>query len=191
MTRGNARELAVHLIYGREFTDDPPAEVVRLRLEEGYYEQLAAEYEIYTERPTGKQVKYLEKIVTGVHAHEEELNAIIGKYSIGWDVKRISRLNRVRTAIPARMARIAITTISSTRVKPPLDLIMFIGIRSFQYLIFISVKLGCFSFLPRFFQLWHTLRPYDSTNPYCKQLCILTNIAQFSWATLSISCIGC
>ena len=95
MTRGNARELAVHLIYGREFTDDPPAEVIRLRLEEGYYEQLAAEYEIYTERPTGKQVKYLEKIVAGVHAHEEELNAIIGKYSIGWDVKRISRLNRV------------------------------------------------------------------------------------------------
>ena len=95
MTRGNARELAVHLIYGREFTDDPPAEVVRLRLEEGYYEQLAAEYEIYTERPNEKQVKYLEKIVAGVHEHEEELNAIIGKHSIGWDVKRISRLNRV------------------------------------------------------------------------------------------------
>ena len=95
MTRGNARELAVHLIYGREFTGDTPVEVVRLRLEEGYYEQLAAEYEIYTERPTSKQVKYLEDIVAGVHAHEEELNAIIGKFSIGWDVKRISRLNRV------------------------------------------------------------------------------------------------
>lgn len=95
MTRGNARELAVHLIYGREFTGDAPAEVVRQRLEEGYYEQLAAEYEIYTERPTGKQVRYLEQIVAGVHAHEEELNAIIGKFSIGWDVKRISRLNRV------------------------------------------------------------------------------------------------
>ena len=95
MTRGNARELAIHLIYGREFTGDHPVDVVRLRLEEGYYEQLAAEYEIYTERPTGKQVKYLEKIVAGVYAHEEELNAIIGKYSIGWDVKRISRLNRV------------------------------------------------------------------------------------------------
>ena len=95
MTRGNARELAVHLIYGREFTGDPPIEVIRLRLEEGYYENLAAEYEIYTERPTGKQVKYLEDIVAGVHAHEEELNAIIGKFSIGWDIKRISRLNRV------------------------------------------------------------------------------------------------
>ena len=94
MTRGNARELAVHLIYGREFTDDTPVEVVRLRLEEGYYEQLAAEYEIYTERPSGKQIKYLESIVAGVHAHEELLNTIIGKFSIGWDVKRISRLTR-------------------------------------------------------------------------------------------------
>ena len=95
MTRGNARELAIHLIYAREFTGDTPNEVVRLRLEEGYYEQLAAEYEIYTERPNAKQVKYLEQLVAGVHAHEEELNAIIGKFSIGWDVKRISRLNRV------------------------------------------------------------------------------------------------
>ena len=95
MTRGNARELAVHLIYGREFTGDAPVDVVRIRLEEGYYEQLAAEYEIYTERPTDKQIQYLEKIVTGVHEHAEELNEIIGKFSIGWDVKRISRLNRV------------------------------------------------------------------------------------------------
>ena len=95
MTRGNARELAVHLIYGREFTGDPPIEVIRLRLEEGYYENLAAEYEIYTERPTGKQVKYLERIVSGVYEHHDVLNEIIGKYSIGWDVKRISRFNRV------------------------------------------------------------------------------------------------
>ena len=95
MTRGNARELAVHLIYGREFTGDTPLETIRLRLEEGYYENLAAEYEIYTERPTVKQVKYLEHIVSGVHQHEAELSDIIGKFSIGWDVKRISRLNRV------------------------------------------------------------------------------------------------
>ena len=46
MTRGNARELAIHLIYGREFTGDAPLDVIRIRLEEGYYEQLAAEYEI-------------------------------------------------------------------------------------------------------------------------------------------------
>ena len=95
MTRGNARELAIHLIFGREFTGETPSEVVRMRLEEGYYEQLAAEYEIYTERPTEKQVKYLENIVAGVVEHQDELNEIVGKFSIGWDVKRISRLNRV------------------------------------------------------------------------------------------------
>ena len=95
MTRGNARELAIHLIFGREFTGDTPSEVVRLRLEEGYYEQLAAEYEIYTERPNAKQVKYLEQLVAGVQDHLDELNEIISKFSIGWDIKRISRLNRV------------------------------------------------------------------------------------------------
>lgn len=95
MTRGNARELAVHLIYSRDFTGDEPQAVVRQRLEEGYYENLSQEYEIYTERPTGRQVRYLDSVVSGVAAHEEELNAIIGKFSIGWDVKRISRLMRV------------------------------------------------------------------------------------------------
>lgn len=95
MTRGNARELAVHLIYGREFTGEDPKALVRQRLEEGYYEQLSQEYEIYTERPSGRQVQYLETVVAGVAEHEEELNGIIGKHSIGWDVRRISRLMRV------------------------------------------------------------------------------------------------
>ncbi len=94
MTRGNARELAVHLIYSREFTGAEPREVVQQRLEETYYEDLAAENEIYTERPTGKQAKYLDAVVAGVAEKQEELNAVIGKFSIGWDVKRISRLSR-------------------------------------------------------------------------------------------------
>ena len=33
MTRGNARELAVHLIYGREFTGEEPEHVVSTRLD--------------------------------------------------------------------------------------------------------------------------------------------------------------
>ncbi len=94
MTRGNARELAVHLIYSREFTGDEPQDVVKQRLEENYYEALAAENEIYTERPTGKQAKYLDTVVAGVAEKLEELNGVIGQFSIGWDVKRISRLSR-------------------------------------------------------------------------------------------------
>ncbi len=94
MTRGNARELAVHLIYSREFTGEDPHDTLTTRLEQDYYAALAEENEIYTERPTGKQVRYLDGVVAGVAEHEAELNAIISKFSIGWDVKRISRLTR-------------------------------------------------------------------------------------------------
>lgn len=94
MTRANARELAVHLIYAREFTNDEPEQVVSGRLDRDYYSQLSGENELYAERPSRAQTAYLDTVVTGVANREEELNAIIQKYSIGWDVKRISRLTR-------------------------------------------------------------------------------------------------
>ena len=52
MTRGNARELAVHLIYGREFTGEEPNTVVQTRLDREYYSKLSAENDIYEERPS-------------------------------------------------------------------------------------------------------------------------------------------
>lgn len=94
MTRGDARELAVHLIYGREFTGDQPAQIVEDRLNEDYYTRLAEENEIYSERPTARQVEYINSVVEGVFEHAEELDRVIGKYSIGWNVSRISRLSR-------------------------------------------------------------------------------------------------
>ena len=94
MTRGNARELAVHLVYGREFTGEEPAQVVATRLEKEYYTQLSNENQVYTERPTGAQLAYLDQVVSGVANRSEELNALIQKYSIGWDVTRISKLAR-------------------------------------------------------------------------------------------------
>ena len=42
MTRGNARELAVHLIYGRVFTGEEPEQVVSIRLDKEYYEKITA-----------------------------------------------------------------------------------------------------------------------------------------------------
>ena len=50
MTRGNARELAVHLIYGRAFTGEEPEQVISTRLEKEYYAQLGKENEVYSER---------------------------------------------------------------------------------------------------------------------------------------------
>lgn len=94
MTRGNARELAVHLIYGREFTGDEPEEVVAARLDKDYYGKLATENQVYTERPNRAQRAYIDLVVTGVASRTEELNAYIQNYSIGWDVTRISKLAR-------------------------------------------------------------------------------------------------
>ena len=94
MTRANARELAVHLIYGQKFTGEEPQQVVTTRLEREYYAQLSTENDVYTERPSRAQMRYIDTVVSGVANREEDLNAQIQKYSIGWDVKRISKLTR-------------------------------------------------------------------------------------------------
>ena len=94
MTRGNARELAVHLIYGREFTGEEPEQVVSTRLDKEYYEKLAGENEVYAQRPDRFQLRYIDTVVAGVANREEELNDVIRKFSIGWDISRISRLTR-------------------------------------------------------------------------------------------------
>lgn len=94
MTRANARELAVHLIYGREFTGEEPEQVVTTRLDKEYYGKLSAENQVYTERPSRAQLGYIDSVVAGVANREDDLNAVIQKFSIGWDVSRISRLTR-------------------------------------------------------------------------------------------------
>ena len=94
MTRADARELAVHLIYGRDFTGEEPEQVVALRLNKEYYAKLSAENEVYADRPSRKQLMYIDSVVAGVANREEELNQQIQNYSIGWNVSRISRLTR-------------------------------------------------------------------------------------------------
>ena len=94
MTRANARELAVHLIYAREFTGEEPEQVVSARLDRDYYSKLAEENQVYTDRPSKAQVAYLDNVVSGVANRVDELNEIIQKFSIGWDVSRISKLAR-------------------------------------------------------------------------------------------------
>ena len=94
MTRGNARELAIHLIYSQSFTEEEPDIVVATRLEKEYYKKLSAENEVYEERPSRAQLAYIDNVVAGVTNRREELNEQIQKFSIGWDVSRISRLAR-------------------------------------------------------------------------------------------------
>ena len=94
MTRGDARELAVHLIYGRAFTGEEPEQVVSTRLDKEYYEKLRDENEVYSDRPSRAQLRYIDTVVSGVANRADDLNAEIQKYAIGWDISRISRLTR-------------------------------------------------------------------------------------------------
>lgn len=94
MTRANARELAVHLIYGREFTGEEPEQVISARLKKDYYKLLSEENQVYTERPSNVQRAYIDSVVSGVANRIDELNQSIQKYAIGWDISRISRLAR-------------------------------------------------------------------------------------------------
>ncbi len=94
MTRGSARELAVHLIYGREFTGEEPEQVISIRLAKEYYEKLGQECDLYTDRPSRSQLRYIDAVVSGVASREADLNDQIARFSIGWDIRRISRLTR-------------------------------------------------------------------------------------------------
>ena len=92
MTRSAAREIAVHLIYAVQCTGEDAAKVLKERFDETYYALLSDENEVYTEMPGKKQLAYITSAVEGVCSHQEELEGYLAKYSIGWNVNRISRL---------------------------------------------------------------------------------------------------
>jgi N utilization substance protein B len=94
MTRANARELAVHLIYERSFNGEDIETIISSRMNKEYYSLLATENPVYTDRPSRAQRSYIDTAVTGVTNRIDELDAIIQKHSIAWDVSRISKLTR-------------------------------------------------------------------------------------------------
>ncbi len=94
MTRSNARELAAHLIYELDYTDETPSQAIDVRMEQGYYAELALENEVYTERPSKKQMAYIRACVEGVAEHCRELDETISKYAVGWNLSRISRFTK-------------------------------------------------------------------------------------------------
>lgn len=94
MTRSNAREIALHLIYAMDCTGESPEEILRIRMAQEYYERLAEEHEVYLDRPNKKQYSYIQAVLDGVQESSEELDTYIKKYSIGWNIKRISLLAR-------------------------------------------------------------------------------------------------
>ena len=94
MTRGDARELAIHLIYAREFTGEEPESIIKARFDSAYYPNLAQINDVYNDRPSKAQTAYIDSVVSGVANRLDMLNDYIAQYAISWDVSRISRLTR-------------------------------------------------------------------------------------------------
>ncbi len=92
MTRSNAREIAVHLLFAESFTGQAPKELIDAWFDRAYYDRLAEETAIYAERPNRKQLDYISTVVSGVTEKKEELDGYIAAYSVGWNLSRISSL---------------------------------------------------------------------------------------------------
>jgi N utilization substance protein B len=92
MTRVVARELAVHLIYELDFSKEGAEALLKEALTPERFAKLASEEELYSEFPDDKQMNYICELVTGVERHRTELDECIGRYAIGWSVRRIPRV---------------------------------------------------------------------------------------------------
>jgi len=75
MQRREARELVLHILYEREFSDTPLAEMI-------------------SERDAGDQRQYLEQTLNGVVERIADLDKTIDQYALGWRVERLAVLDR-------------------------------------------------------------------------------------------------
>jgi N utilization substance protein B len=89
MTRNTAREIAVHLSYEMNFTDQSIDNLLDQRLTAESFASLAGEDELYQEAPGTKQADYIRRLVRGVSEHAAELDSYISKYAVGWNFSRI------------------------------------------------------------------------------------------------------
>ena len=96
MTRTNAREIAVHLVFELGFVDEDANALLETALTRITFQRIGREEPLYAEFPNARQKDYIRALVLGVYSHLPELDGYISKYAIGWD---LSRLPRVTVAI--------------------------------------------------------------------------------------------
>ena len=92
MTRSNAREIAVHLIFALGFGSQSDQELLDSELNHERFQELAEDLPLYAQYPNEKQEQYIRKLVSGVFFHGPELDDCISRYSVGWAFSRIPRM---------------------------------------------------------------------------------------------------
>ena len=91
MSRKAAREVAVHIVYDYGFNNEIGEESLQHFLSDEFAESISEDIEIYSQVGKG-QHEYISAIVCGVADKREEIDELIKKYSVGWSIKRISRI---------------------------------------------------------------------------------------------------
>ena len=92
MTRSNAREIAVQLIFSLGFGNLSAQEVLDSQLTPERFAELAEENALYAQFPNEKQQQYIRDLVQGVFSHGPALDDYISRYAVGWSFARIPRM---------------------------------------------------------------------------------------------------
>ena len=92
MTRNNAREIAVQMLFSLNFGDENADRLLDSQLTQERFAELAEEMPLYAQFPNEKQLQYIKDLVRGVFAHGPELDDYIARYAVGWSFARIPRM---------------------------------------------------------------------------------------------------
>lgn len=92
MTRTNAREIAVHIIFEMSFSKETADECLAAFLTPETFALIGREEALYASFPDEAQANYISALVRGVELHGVELDGYIEKYLKGWSFHRINRV---------------------------------------------------------------------------------------------------
>lgn len=92
MSRRNARELVLHMLFDNEMSGNSATDILSCRLNPEYFDTLRSEDKLYSQIPDSAQNEYINDAVNGVISHCDELDGYIEKYSSGWAISRISNI---------------------------------------------------------------------------------------------------
>lgn len=92
MSRKQAREIALHLIFEMGFREFQADEVLAERLDESIMSSISGDIALYAGKLSEQQIRYIREVVCGVASHLEELDGTIETYSRGWKLSRLSRM---------------------------------------------------------------------------------------------------
>lgn len=91
MTRTSAREIAIRLGFAAAASGAEPEALMEEFFSEEHYASLAAEDELFRERPGKRQMDYIRRLTGLMAEHRERIDSLIKKYARGWRPERISR----------------------------------------------------------------------------------------------------